>query len=146
MNIEKRNVNPLVAANESFSDEQYRVLKVCTTSKDGILLQQAKNEIAVLGYLKSSPVQQHPGKALVRTVLGSFDIAGAKGLHTCLVYQPLGMTFTEMRNLLPEGRIEQRMLQHALQLILLALDYLHKNNVVHTGTHSILKPTARIIY
>ncbi|KJK79951.1 hypothetical protein H634G_04190 [Metarhizium anisopliae BRIP 53293] len=97
-----------------------------------VVLQQAQNEIAVLDYLKSSPVQQHPGKAFVRTILTSFEVSGPKGSHKCLVYQPLGMTFTELRNLLPEGRIETRMLQHALQILLVALDYLHKNNVVHT--------------
>ncbi|KAF5120348.1 Serine/threonine-protein kinase SRPK [Metarhizium anisopliae] len=108
-------------------------LSVCTLAKNSIVLQQAQNEIAVLDYLKSSPVQQHPGKAFVRTILTSFEVSGPKGLHQCLVYQPLGMTFTELRNLLPEGRIETRMLQHALQILLVALDYLHKKNVVHTG-------------
>lgn len=115
------------------SHDQYRGLKICTTSKNGRLLQQAKNEIAVLKYLKSAPVQQHPGKRFVRTVLDSFEVSGSTGLHTCLVYEPLGMTFTELRNLLPEGRIAKRMLQSALQILLVALDYLHKNNVVHTG-------------
>ncbi|EFY97912.1 Protein kinase, ATP binding site [Metarhizium robertsii ARSEF 23] len=112
--------------------EQYRVLKVCTLAKNSIVLQQAQNEIAVLDYLKSSPVQQHPGKAFIRTILTSFEVSGPKGSHQFLVYQPLGMTFTELRNLLPERRIETRMLQHALQILLVALDYLHKNNVVHT--------------
>lgn len=109
------------------------MLKVCTLAKNSVVLQQAQNEIAVLDYLKSSPVQQHPGKAFVRTILTSFEVSGPKGSHQCLVYQPLGMTFTELRNLLPQGRIETRMLQHALQILLVALDYLHKNNVVHTG-------------
>lgn len=109
------------------------MLKVGTLSKNSIVLQQAQNEIAVLDYLKSSPVQQHPGKAFVRTILTSFEVSGPNGSHQCLVYQPLGMTFTELRNLLPERRIETRMLQHALQILLVALDYLHKNNVVHTG-------------
>ncbi|EFY86239.1 protein kinase-like protein [Metarhizium acridum CQMa 102] len=117
---------------KDLSHEEYRVLKACTISKNGFVLQQAKNEITVLDYLKSSPVQQHPGKAFVRTILTSFEVSGPKGSHKCLVYRPLGMTFTELRNLLPERRIETRMLQHALQILLVALDYLHKNNVVHT--------------
>lgn len=88
--------------------------------------------MAVHGHLKSSPVQQHPGKSLVRTILDSFEVPGSRGVHRCLVYEPLGMTFTDVRNLLPSVGMDQRMLQHALQLLLLALDYLHKNNVVHT--------------
>ncbi|KAM3440382.1 hypothetical protein NHJ13734_003321 [Beauveria thailandica] len=71
-------------------------------------------------------------KAFVRGILDSFEIPGPKGLHTCLVYNPLGMTFTELRNRMPEGRFEPRMLQGALQILLISLDYLHKNSVVHT--------------
>ncbi|KAM3434990.1 hypothetical protein MY4824_005143 [Beauveria thailandica] len=97
-----------------------------------LVMEQSKNEMAVLDYLKSSPVQKHPGKAFVRGILDSFEIPGPKGLHTCLVYNPLGMTFTELRNRMPEGRFEPRMLQGALQILLISLDYLHKNSVVHT--------------
>lgn len=88
--------------------------------------------MAVQEYLKSSPVQKHPGKASARTILNSFEISGPKGLHTCLTYQPQGMTFTELRNRLPEKRMDPLMLQGALQLIPMSLDYLHKNSIVHT--------------
>ncbi|KAM3497101.1 hypothetical protein MY11210_009719 [Beauveria gryllotalpidicola] len=71
-------------------------------------------------------------QAFVRGILDSFEIPGPKGLHTCLVYKPLGMTFTELRNRMPEARFEPRMLQGALQILLISLDYLHKNTVVHT--------------
>ncbi|KAM3560698.1 hypothetical protein MY1884_002798 [Beauveria asiatica] len=113
-------------------DGGYRALKVCTIEKNGHLIQQSRNEMAVLDYLKSSPVQKHPGKTFVRGILDSFEIPGPKGLHMCLVYNPLGMTFTELRNRMPEGRFEPRMLQGALQILLISLDYLHKNSVVHT--------------
>ena len=37
-------------------------------------MQQSKNELAVQEYLKSSPVQKHPGKASVRTISASRSI------------------------------------------------------------------------
>ncbi|KAM3495664.1 hypothetical protein MY3957_001032 [Beauveria namnaoensis] len=117
---------------KSLRDGGYHALKVCTIERRRHLMQQSKNEMAVLDYLKSSPVQKHPGKAFVREILDSFEIPGPKGLHTCLVYKPLGMTFTELRNRMPQGRFEPRMLQGALQILLISLDYLHKNTVVHT--------------
>lgn len=37
------------------------------------------------------------------------------------------------------------MLQHALQILLVALDYLHKNNVVHTGKNPPIMYNAIIV-
>ena len=96
--------------------------------------QQADNEIAISQHLETAPIQQHPGKKGVRTVLESFQLCGPHGMHTCILYSPLGMTFTELRNLLPGEKFEKQMLQSGIQILLLAIDYLHKNNVVHTGS------------
>lgn len=108
-------------------------MKVCTRTTDGAVPAQASQEIAVAEYLKTAPVQQHPGRRSVRTALDSFTVNGPHGNHTCLVYAPQGMTLTELRDYLPENRLDKRMLQTSIQLLLIALDYLHKNSVVHTG-------------
>ncbi|ROV96570.1 hypothetical protein VMCG_07836 [Cytospora schulzeri] len=75
---------------------------------------------------------EHPGKDLVRTVVDSFEVPGPHGSHKCLLYEPLGMTFTELLNLLPENRFPKEMAQSSIQLILLALDYLYRCDVTHT--------------
>lgn len=106
---------------------------MCTRTKDGFVPTQASQEIAVAEYLKTAPVQEHSGKRSVRTALDSFTLNGPHGLHKCLIYKPEGMTFTELRNYLPENRLPKRMLQTSVQLLLIALDYLHRNSVVHTG-------------
>lgn len=89
-------------------------------------------ETTIHEYLKSHPIK-HPGKKRVRSVLDSFEIAGPNGNHKCLLYQPLGMSFTEFLELLPQNRFPKELAQRSVQLILIALDYLHRSNVVHTG-------------
>lgn len=115
-------------------NQKYWTLKVCTRTKDGsIVSQQAENELAISAQLAASSIQDHPGKEMVRTAVDSFQVSGPHGIHQCLLYRPLGMSFNEYRDLLPGRVFNKRMLQFALQLVLLALDYLHKSQVVHTG-------------
>ncbi|KAL7938035.1 protein kinase [Trichoderma chlorosporum] len=108
---------------------RYRAVKVCTLTRDGA---QASQELAVAEYLKTAPVQEHPGRRGVRTALDSFTLYGPHGAHTCLVYAPQGMTFTELQEYLPENKVPKRMLQASVQVLLIAIDYLHKNSIVHT--------------
>jgi len=93
--------------------------------------QQIDHEIAVSEYLNSVSVE-HVGKKRVRRVLESFEIAGPNGNHRCLLYQPLGMNWTEFLRLLPENRFQKDLVQFSLQLLLIAVDYLHRCEVVHT--------------
>ncbi|OAA49473.1 protein kinase [Metarhizium rileyi] len=112
---------------------KYRAVKVCTRSTKGAAVPaQARQEVAVAEYLETAPVQEHPGRRRVRTALDSFTLNGPHGTHTCLVYEPQGMTFTELCDYLPESRLPKRMLQTNIQLLLISMDYLHKNRIVHT--------------
>lgn len=76
---------------------------------------------------------EHLGKDLVRSVVDSFEIAGPTGNHMCMLYQPLGMSFAEFMGLLPQNRFPKDLVQKSIQLLLIALDYLHECHVVHTG-------------
>jgi serine/threonine-protein kinase SRPK3 len=69
-------------------------------------------------------------------VLDAFEITGLQGSHKCLLYQPLGMSYTEFLKRLPQKMFAKDLLQKSIQLLLLALDYLHECHVVHTGTLS----------
>ena len=73
---------------------------------------------------------------MVRKVFGSFKLTGPNGTHACLLYKPLGMNFTEFLKLLPQNRFPKDLTQNSVQLLLIALDYLHKCAVVHTGKTS----------
>jgi len=94
-------------------------------------------EITINEHLKSNPIE-HPGKDIVRRALDSFEIAGPNGNHKCMLYQPLGMSFTEYLKLLPQNRFPKDLAQRSIQLLLIALDYLHQCHIVHTGRLSII--------
>jgi serine/threonine-protein kinase SRPK3 len=94
-------------------------------------------EITINEYLKSNPIE-HPGEKMIRSVLDSFEIAGPNGNHKCMLYQPLGMSFSEFLNLLPQNKFAKDLVQKSIQLLLIALGYLHLCHVVHTGELSII--------
>lgn len=60
-----------------------------------------------------------------------------QGKHTCLIYQPLGMSFTEFRDLLPEKKFPKDLVQRSIRLILISLAFMYENNVTHTGKDTI---------
>lgn len=95
------------------------------------------HEITINECIKSNPIE-HPGEKMVRSVLDSVDITGPNGNHKCMLYQPLGMSFTEFLQLLPQNRFPKDLTQKSVQLLLIALDYLHRCHVVHTGELSII--------
>lgn len=100
-------------------------LKICVHDKEPV------NEVAVSHHLKNAG--DHPGKHLVRVALDSFAISGPHGKHTCLLYEPLGMSFAEFQGLLPDQKLPQPLLQRIIQLTLVALIFVHENNTIHTG-------------
>ncbi|KAI1977516.1 hypothetical protein LOZ53_001539 [Ophidiomyces ophidiicola] len=107
-------------------DHRYLSLKVCISHN------RQNNEIAICNHLKASNIE-HPGTPFVRMILDSFNITGPTGnQHQCLLYQPLGMSYTEFLDLFPDKQMPQALIQRSMQLILLGLDYLHKAKVVHT--------------
>lgn len=73
---------------------------------------------------------------MLRLVQDDFQVAGPHGMHQCLVFDPLGLTFTQFRNKFPNRALNKELLQQTLQLILFGLDFLHQADVVHTGLSS----------
>jgi serine/threonine-protein kinase SRPK3 len=94
-------------------------------------------ETTIYEYLNGHPIE-HPGKNRVRSALDSFEVAGPNGNHKCMLYQPLGMSFTEFLRLLPQNKFPKELAQKSVQLVLIALDYLHRCDIVHTGKFLII--------
>ncbi|OAQ64022.2 protein kinase-like protein [Pochonia chlamydosporia 170] len=103
-------------------------LKVCTTQ----VTANVNNELAVSRHIASIEAAEHPGKQLLRATRDDFQVVGPHGTHQCLVFNPLGLTFTKFRNKFPDKAFNKKLLQQTLQLVLLGLDFLHQANVVHT--------------
>ncbi|KAK2051206.1 protein kinase [Colletotrichum caudatum] len=107
------------------NENKLSTLKVCVVGED------ASNELAVSSHIKSIDAD-HPGKARLRTVMESFQIQGPSEHHQCLLFSPLGMTYTEFRKHFPGNGISTDLLRQSLLMILLGLDFLHQAGVVHT--------------
>jgi hypothetical protein len=108
-------------------------LKICIRNT-------VNNELAVSRHLESIDAGDHPGKQLLRLVLDDFEITGPHGTHQCLVFNPLGMSFTKLRSHFDENGVTKALLQQTVQMVLLGLDFLHQAGVVHTGMLSSQVP------
>lgn len=64
---------------------------------------------------------------------------GPHGIHHCLVYEPAGMDMNELLDVF-EGTLPVAVHRTAIRSVLVALSYLHKSNVVHTGQSIIRTP------
>lgn len=108
-----------------YREQCYNTLKVCVRG------QRPDREVAISEHLKqSSDIHR---KRMIRLVIDSFEIVGPHGKHVCLIYQPLGMNFSEFQDLLPDKKFPKDLIQRSTQLTLIALAFMHENNVVHTG-------------
>ncbi|KAH9205027.1 CMGC/CLK protein kinase [Leptodontidium sp. 2 PMI_412] len=108
-------VNSTVWLCRDIREHRYLTLKIRVRTKEHDLVDlHSDREITINEHLQSNPIE-HLGKDIVRRVLDSFEIASPNGNHKCILYQPLGMSFTE-----------------SVQLLLIALDYLHQCHIVHT--------------
>lgn len=125
MNMTKSRSNYFVREN------RYLTLKICT-QKDGKLPRE-EHEVTVSKHLDDFPIEHHAGKDLVRKVLDSFDITGPNGTHRCILYMPLGMSYTDFLKKFPEKMFPKDLVQRSIQFLLVAIAYLHQCEVVHTG-------------
>lgn len=60
---------------------------------------QAENEGKVFEHLNTIK-SDHTGAKYIRRLRDSFELPGEKGKHTCLVYDALGLTLKQLRELL----------------------------------------------
>ncbi|OAA65294.1 protein kinase [Niveomyces insectorum RCEF 264] len=110
-----------------------RTIKVCTASEPSALLNaQADREIAVAEHV-ATVEGEHPGRNYIRLVQDHFRITSPYGTtHCCLVYRPLGMNFTDLRDMFPGRSLDVPLFKQTLNVVLTGLDFLHQAGVVHT--------------
>ncbi|KAL2069702.1 hypothetical protein VTL71DRAFT_14381 [Oculimacula yallundae] len=109
----------------------YLSLKLCTTAGEADRTHGVDKELSVSLYLKSIEAE-HPGKGFLRLTVDNFELQGPNGTHQCLLFMPLGLSFSKLRSRFPEDSIPKQLVQHSLQILLVGLDFLHQAGVVHT--------------
>jgi hypothetical protein len=108
----------------------FLTMKVCATEETSD--SSVGNELSVSQYLDSIEAE-HPGKNFLRLVVDHFLLQGSVGKHQCLLFTPLGLNFTQLRNRFPEKSVPKQLVQHTMQILLIGFDFLHQVGVVHTG-------------
>lgn len=119
--------------NYSNRENRYLTLKVCTRKDEG-KPHEEEHEITVSKHLNNFPIEHHAGKDLVRKVVDSFEVTGPNGSHQCLLYMPLGMSYTDFLKKFPKKMFPKDLVQRSIQFLLVAIAYLYQCEVVHTGS------------
>lgn len=96
------------------------------------------HEISIYRQISNTPANEHPGRAAVRQLLDSFDVAGPDGSHRCLVHPPLWESLLTFQNRNPVRRLPKPIMALSLYRVFLALDFLHTEcRLIHTGKFSL---------
>ncbi|KNG88827.1 protein kinase domain protein [Aspergillus nomiae NRRL 13137] len=74
----------------------------------------------------------HGGEQYVRLILDTFEILGPYGVHPCLLYKPASIDIRDYMHCLEGDSLPENLLRPALRFVLIALDYLHQANIIHT--------------
>ncbi|OBT88976.1 CMGC/SRPK protein kinase [Pseudogymnoascus sp. 03VT05] len=109
------------------TDNSYKTLKVGTRRNSNYMTK----EVQALEYLAGRN-SVHDGRPWLREACDTFQIDVQDGSHTCLVYEPLGISLLERIDLQPGKKLELPLVKVATYCLLLGIDYLHSFGVIHT--------------
>ncbi|CAD0114711.1 unnamed protein product, partial [Aureobasidium uvarum] len=75
----------------------------------------------------------HNGRHRIRRLLDSFEVQGPHGRHICLVHEPLGISFDELRDFTAGRVFDEDLIRQTFRPILEGFDFLHREaKVIHT--------------
>lgn len=66
-------------------------------------------------------------------LIDHFEICGPRGNHLCFVIEAGGPTIDQFRRTTPTKTLRLHVAQFVVFRVLVALNFLHKNGIVHTG-------------
>ncbi|KAF7186687.1 Serine/threonine-protein kinase SRPK [Pseudocercospora fuligena] len=108
------------------ASDKYVALKVYINKS------KVHRELPIYSHLNALK-SKHPGQQYVRRMLDSFEVEGPHGKHICLVHQPFGMNFDQLKDLCPNELFTPALIRESFRDILDGLEYLHKEaKVIHT--------------
>jgi hypothetical protein len=76
---------------------------------------------------------EHEGLSRVQMALDDFQLSSPAGVHHCLVFELLAVTYAQLQTDCPEKVFSRDMFQKGVNSILSGMDLLHQAGVVHTG-------------
>jgi serine/threonine-protein kinase SRPK3 len=80
----------------------------------------------------------HPGKAMIPSLLDQFSFDGPNGKHLCLVTEPAGCSIAESKANSPDFMFPLDSARSIAAQAIMGLAYLHSNGVCHGGRHPIV--------
>lgn len=93
----------------------------------------AANEREVEDHISTAD-PSHRGRLLMRTLLDSFEVEGAEGTHSCLVYPPMRESLSMYQQRFDHKKLPLPLVKTYIRALLTGLDYLHRScRTVHTG-------------
>ncbi|KAH0284078.1 kinase-like protein [Aureobasidium namibiae CBS 147.97] len=105
---------------------KYAALKVYVHSS------KKHRELAIYEHIKALSSDHH-GRHRIRSLLDSFEIQGPHGRHICLVHEPLGISFEELRDLTADRVFDEDLIRQTFRPILQGFEFLHEEaQVIHT--------------
>ena len=89
-------------------------------------------ERGILAHLRDGDREQL-GYTYVCHLLDDFEHRGPNGTHICLVFPLMGETLRSFGAWFDESRLPNSVMRRFTIQLLLALDFAHEHNVIHTG-------------
>ncbi|KAJ5349882.1 Serine/threonine protein kinase [Penicillium brevicompactum] len=108
---------------------KYLALKILSAESYGTEHHIFEREI--LQHLRDGDPKQF-GYDQICHLVDDFEHQGPNGLHVCLVFDLIGETLESFQAWFPEGHIPNQVMRRITIQMLLALDYAHDHNVIHT--------------
>ncbi|KAM5445530.1 putative non-specific serine/threonine protein kinase [Microsporum audouinii] len=110
-------------------EHNFRALKVLSAECYGGEKDTYEREI--LEHLRTAD-PSHLGYAYISMLVDSFQHHGPNGCHVCLVFPVMGETLRSFGTWFDEHMIPNQIMRRFTIQLLLALDYAHDHNVIHT--------------
>ncbi|KAK7417484.1 hypothetical protein QQX98_004604 [Neonectria punicea] len=115
--------------NKDGPEKAFRALKVLSAECYGQGHDTFEKEI--LAHLREAD-RKHPGYAYICHLLDDFQHEGPNGVHVCLVFELMGETLRSFGVWFKEFLVPTPCMRRFTIQLLLALDYAHDHNVIHT--------------
>ncbi len=100
------------------------------------MLKEQGRELSLLQRIKEHPIPSHPGSDHVLELKDVFHHQGPRGIHACLVSEPLGRQLVDaLLEFEPERHAPYPFTRKVSIQALQALDYLHQLDIMHGDIH-----------